>query len=61
MKVIKKQQAKTYKAKNGKEYHYYSYYLETENGKRILIKPVDNKDYAKLDMVSTYEPNKNQK
>lgn len=61
MKVIKKQQAKTYKAKNGKEYHYYSYYLETENGKRIPIKPAFEEDYIKLDMVSTYEPTKSKK
>lgn len=54
MKVIKKQSKETYKNKNDKECHYYHYYLELENGKRIQIKPAFKEDYKSLDLVSNY-------
>ena len=37
-----------------KEFHYYNYYLECDNGKRILIRAVLDDDKARLDMVATY-------
>ncbi len=36
-KLVRVIQDKKYKAENGKEYYYESYYLETENGHRIAI------------------------
>ena len=55
MKVVKKQSPKTYQDKNKKEHHYYNYFLQCDNGKRILIKPVNKDDYSRLDMISEYE------
>lgn len=55
MKVVKKQSKKTYKAKDGKERHYYNYFLQLENGKRIQIKCSFDKDYIALDTVCEYE------
>ena len=46
MKVVKKQSPKTYQDKNKKEHHYYNYFLQCDNGKRILIKPVNNRLYS---------------
>lgn len=55
MKVIKVQSNKTYKSKDGKkEFHYYNFYLECDNGKRIAIRCVNNEDVKRLDMVSEY-------
>lgn len=54
MKLIKKQGAK-YLDKDGKERHYYNYFLITDNGKSIQIKPSFYKDTVKLDMVAIYE------
>ena len=53
MKVIKKQ-GKVYKNKEGKESHYYNYFLLLENGKTIAIRPSFSKDYARLDTISEY-------
>ena len=53
MKVIKKQ-GKAYKNKEGKEAHYYNYFLLLENGKTIAIRPSFSKDYARLDTISEY-------
>lgn len=55
MKVIKKQSKQTYVAKNGKEYHYYNYYLELENGKRVQIRCSFVKDINTLDAIAVYE------
>lgn len=55
MKLVKRQSKKTYKGKDGVERHYYNYYLETDNGKRVAIRPVNNDDFGKLDMVAEYE------
>lgn len=54
MKIIKKISKKTIKNKEGKEFKPTHYFLVTENGKHILIKPVFNDDYARLDMVAEY-------
>ena len=55
MKVIKVQSNKTYKSKDGKkELHYYNFYLECDNGKRIAIRCVNKEDVKRLDMVSEY-------
>ena len=56
MRVIKKISKKTYKGKNGKEYHYVNYYLELENGLRIGIRTFDVKDLPKLEAVAVSEP-----
>ena len=55
MRVIKKLGKKTYKGKDGKDYHYVNYYLEADNGKRILIKTVNVDDIKRLDMISVAE------
>lgn len=56
MRVVKRQSTKTYKDnKSQKERHYYNYYLECDNGKRVLIRPVNTDDYSRLDMVAEYE------
>lgn len=55
MKVIKKKSTKTFKGKDGKDHNYINYYLQCDNGKRICIKPVNDDDYVRLDMVSEYE------
>lgn len=54
MKVLKVQSTKTYKSKEGKELHYYNFYLECDNGKRIAIRCVNTDDIKRLDMVSEY-------
>lgn len=55
MKLIKKQSKQTYKDKNGKERHYYNYYLVTDNNKSIQVKCAFAKDIYKLDMISNYD------
>lgn len=55
MKLIKRQSKQTYTDKNGKERHYYNYYLVTDNDKSIQIKPSFHKDIYKLDMISSYD------
>lgn len=56
MRIIKKQSAQTYKSKkSGKEAHYYNYFLEFDNGKRIQIKTAFADDVKLLDLVSVYE------
>lgn len=54
MKIIKKQSKEMYKNKNGKEVHYYNYYVQLENGKRIQIKCAFQDDYRALDCVAEY-------
>lgn len=55
MQVIKKLSKKTYVGKDKKEYHYVNYYLQCDNGKRILIKTVNVDDIKRLDMISVFE------
>lgn len=55
MRIIKKQSKTTYKLKSGKEGHYYNYFLEADNGKRIQIKCSFIGDISRLDMISEYE------
>lgn len=55
MRVIKRISKKTYKGKNGKDYHYVNYYLELENGLRIGIRTFDVKDLPKLEAVAVNE------
>lgn len=54
MKIIKKQSKATYKNKNGKECHFYNYYVQLENGKRVQIKAAFDKDYVVLDTICEY-------
>lgn len=55
MRIVKRKSKNVYTNSNGAERHYYNYYIECDNGKRILFKPVKKDDYAKLDMVCEYE------
>lgn len=48
IKIIKN---KTFKAKNGRDYHYINYYLVTDSNKWISIKPGFAKDFDKLDLI----------
>lgn len=54
MKVVKFQSRKTYKGKDGKEYHYYGYQLVCDNGQKIGIRAWSVSDYDRLDMVAEY-------
>lgn len=55
MKLLKKQSKQTYKNKNGKEVHFYNYYIESDNGKRIQIKCAFKEQSVLLDMIAEYE------
>ena len=55
MLVIKKQSKKTYKGKDGKEYHYVNYFLQLKNGKRVAIRTFKVEDLATLDAIAIYE------
>lgn len=56
--IVKKQSKKEYKnAKTGKSVHYYNYFLELENNKRVQIKPAFTADYKVLDTIAEYESN----
>lgn len=55
MQIIKKQSKKTYIDKNGKDRHYYNYFIQFENGKRIQFKCAFFNDVKALDMVAVYE------
>ena len=56
MKIIKKQSKQTYKSKkSGNECHYYNYWLQLDNGKRIQIKCAFTDDIKVLDTISEYE------
>lgn len=59
MRVIKKIAKKTYVGNDKKEHHYVNYYLEADNGKRILIKTVNVDDIKRLDMISVFEASRN--
>lgn len=56
MTLIKKQSKKTYKSeKTGKDVHYYNFFLELDNGKRVQIKPAFNQDTRTLDAIAKLE------
>lgn len=54
--IIKRQSKQKYvNKKTGKEGHYYNYFVQAENGKRIQIKCAFNDDVKALDMIATFE------
>lgn len=56
MRLIKKQSKQTYVSdKTGKERHFYNFFIEADNGKRIQIKTVFADDVKALDMLAVYE------
>lgn len=55
IKIIKRQSKKTYKNDKGKERHFYNYFIQLENGKRIQVKAAFDKDYVVLDAICEYE------
>ena len=57
MKLIKKLSNKTYEGKDKKQRHFVNYFLELDNGKRVLVKCVKNDDYKLFEAVAVYERN----
>lgn len=55
MKLIKRLSKKQYKGKDNKEHRFVNYYLELDNGKRVIVKCVDKEDYKIFDAVAVYE------
>lgn len=55
MRIIKRKSKQTYKNSKGVEKHFYNYFVENDNGKRIQIKPAFSTDSKSLDMIATYE------
>lgn len=55
IRLVKKQSKQTYKDKEGNEKHYYNFFVESENGKRVQVKPAFKQDTGKLDMIAEYE------
>ena len=56
VKIIKKQSKKTFiNQKTKKENHYYNYFMQLENGKRICICCKFKEDYRALDLFSEFE------
>lgn len=55
IKLLKKQSKQKYKNKEGKEVHYYNYFIVAENGKRIQVKPAFRDDQKALDVLAEYE------
>lgn len=56
MKIIKKQSKQTFKStKTGKEKHFYNYFLQFDNGKRVQIKCAFKDDLQLLDFAAEYE------
>lgn len=58
MRLVKRQSKQTYQDKNKQTKHYYNYFLELDNKKRIQIKPSFVDDKRTLDAVAEYEPSK---
>lgn len=53
--LIKRQSKQTFKSKkDGKEKHYYNFYMITDNKKSIQIKCYNNEDVRILDALSDY-------
>lgn len=55
MRLIKRKSKGVYKNKQGEEKHYYNYFIENDNKKRIQIKPAFAGDSKALDMIAEYE------
>lgn len=55
MKLIKKVAKKTYEGSDKKQHHFVNYYLELDNGKRLLVKAVVKEDYKLFDAIAIYE------
>lgn len=55
MRLIKKQSKQLYKNKEGEEKHYYNYFLQFENGKRVQVKPAFKEDTRTFDAVAELE------
>lgn len=53
--ILKKQSKQTYKGKDGKDKHFYNYYLELNSGKRIQIRTAFDSDRVVLDSIADYE------
>lgn len=53
-KLIKTKSKSIYVGKDGKEKHYYNYWLVLNNGKRYQIKVAFEKDLAVLDAIAEY-------
>lgn len=54
MRLIKKQGAE-YTTEKKEKKHYYNYYIELDNGKRVQVKPAFKDDKRTLDAVAVYE------
>ena len=57
MKVVKVQSKKTYTNKDGKEKHYYNYYLVLDNGCSVPFRTVNLSDRKVIDAISEYRGN----
>lgn len=55
MKIVKKLSNKTYEGKDKKQHHFVNYYLQLDNGKRVIIKCVKTDDYKVLDAIAEFE------
>lgn len=55
MNLIKKQSKQTYKNKEGETKHYYNYFLQLDNGKRVQVKPAFKEDTRTLDAIANLE------
>ena len=55
MRLVKKQSKSTYVNKNKETKHYYNYFIELDNGKRVQVKPAFKDDTRTLDAVAEYE------
>lgn len=55
MKLIKKLAKNTYEGSDKKQHHFVNYYLEFDNGKRVLVKAVVKEDYKLFDAIAIYE------
>lgn len=55
VKLVKRQSKQTYTTKEGKTAHYYNFFLELENGKRVQVKPAFKDDARTLDAVAELE------
>lgn len=55
MKLIKRQSKQTFE-KNGKKKHYYNFFIEFDNGKRVQIKANFKDDTRLLDFGAEFEP-----
>lgn len=56
MKIIKKMSKQVYKStKTGKDCHFYNYFLQLDNGKRIQIKCAFKDDIRALETICEFE------